>query len=86
MGTAEDFFFRRDALRALMYPRIRSVRYRSATQAVYSTQSAAQGELPEGQEKVPWGIAVLRNLFARCAGRHLRIYLIYTIYPHRCCL
>ena len=40
-GTAEEFFFRRDALRALMYPHIRSVRYRSATQAVYSTQSAA---------------------------------------------
>ena len=64
MGTAEDFFFRRDALRALMYPRSRSVRYRSATQAVYSTQSAAQGELPEGQEKVPWGIAVPRKPFS----------------------
>ena len=41
-GTAEDFFFRRDALRALMYPRIRSVRYHySATQAGNSTLGAA---------------------------------------------
>ena len=40
---------------------VRRVRYCSATQVVKSTQSAAQGELPEGQEKVPWGIAVPRN-------------------------
>ena len=38
-GTAEDFFFRRDALRALMYPHIRSVGYLSATQTSYSTQA-----------------------------------------------
>ena len=40
---------------------VRSAGYCSATQAVYSAQSAAQGELPEGQERVPWGIAVPRN-------------------------
>ena len=40
-GTAEEFFFRRDALRALMYPHIRSVGYRSATQVGNSTQGAA---------------------------------------------
>ena len=38
-GTAEEFFFRRDALRALMYPHIRSVGYLSATQTSYSTQA-----------------------------------------------
>ncbi len=32
-----------------------------------------QGELPEGQERVPWGIPVLRNSFPRYYGRHLRI-------------
>ena len=34
---------------------------------------AAQGELPEGQERVPWGMTVPRNPFARCNARHLRI-------------
>ena len=34
---------------------------------------ATQGELPEGQERVPWGIPVLRNSFPRYYGRHLRI-------------
>ena len=34
---------------------------------------AAQGELPEGQERVPWGITVPRNSLARCNARHLRI-------------
>ena len=40
---------------------VRSVRYCTATHVVKSTQSAAQGKLPEGQEKVPWGITVPRN-------------------------
>ena len=31
---------------------------------------ATQGELPEGQEKVPWGIPVSRNSFARYCARH----------------
>ena len=41
----------------------------------YSLPSAGatQGELPEGQERVPWGIPVLRNSFPRYYGRHLRI-------------
>ena len=34
---------------------------------------ATQGELPEGQEKVPWGIPVLRNSLTRYTARHLRI-------------
>ena len=34
---------------------------------------AAQGELPVGQERVPWGMTVSRNPFARCNARHLRI-------------
>ena len=38
---------------------------------------ATQGELPEGQEKVPWGIPVLRNGHTRYYRRHLRI--LYTI-------
>ena len=37
------------------------------------TAGATQGELPEGQEKVPWGITVSRNLFVRCYTRPLRI-------------
>ena len=36
---------------------------------------ATQGELPKGQERVPWGITVLRNSFARCYALHLRIFL-----------
>ena len=34
---------------------------------------ATQGELPEGQERVPWGITVLRNPLACYSVRHLRI-------------
>ena len=56
-STTEDFFFRRDALRALMYPRIRSVRYRSATQS-------------EGLRRR--GIAVPRDSLARCYRQGLR--------------
>ena len=40
-GTAEDFFYRRGAQCAPMSRHIRSVRYRSATHAVSSTQWAA---------------------------------------------
>ena len=57
-----------------MYPHIRIVGYRTATHAVYSTRGAAQGELPEGQERVPWGTTVPRNSFARYDGRHLRTF------------
>ena len=35
--------------------------------------SATQGELPEGQERVPWGITVSRNSFTRYYAQHLRI-------------
>ncbi len=51
---------------------VRSVRYCTATHVVKSTQSAAQGELPEGQEKVPWGIAVPHNSLARYVRQGLR--------------
>ena len=71
-GTAEDFFFRRDGLRPLMYPHIRSIRYRTATQVVFFPQGAAQGELPEGQEKVPWGMTVPHNTLARYDRQGLR--------------
>ena len=39
----------------------------------FISAGATQGELPEGQEKVPWGITVLRNEHMRYYGRHLRI-------------
>ena len=42
---------------------------------------ATQGELPKGQEKVPWGITVLRNSFTRCYGQHLRIPLYQQTLP-----
>ena len=47
---------------------------------------AAPGELPEGQERVPWGMAVPRNPWAHCNARHLRIFLFSRIYLRRCCL
>ena len=53
-----------------MYPRIRNVRYCTATQIGYSTQSATY----------PCRAA---RLLGDC-GRHLRIYLIGTIYPRKC--
>ena len=44
---------------------------------VYSTQSAAQGELPEGQERVPWGMTVPRNFFVRVVtGRTYEFHLM----------
>ena len=52
---------------------IRSAGYRSATYVVSPLLGAAQGELPEGQERVPWGIAVPRNSLTRYTARHLRI-------------
>ena len=42
---------------------------------------ATQGELPKRQEKVPWGITVLRNSFTRCYGQHLRIPLYQQTLP-----
>ena len=52
---------------------IRSVRYHTATQVRGSTQARHKVNCPKGQEKVPWGITVPRNPFARCNARHLRI-------------
>ena len=39
---------------------------------------AAQGELPEGQERVPWGIAVPRNSSARYYRQHYEDKLYQT--------
>ena len=66
-GTAEDFFYRRGAQCAPISLPIRSVRYRTATHMGNSTLGAAQGELPEGQERVPWGMTVPRNSFVGCS-------------------
>ena len=51
---------------------VRSVRCHSATQIRKPPLGAAQGELPVGQERVPWGIAVPRNSSARYYRQHLR--------------
>ena len=45
----------------------------TATQIGDSTLGAAQGELPEGQERVPWGITVPHESLARYYRQHLRI-------------
>ena len=60
-GTAEDFYYRRGAQCAPISLPIRSVRYFAATHKGNSALGAAQGELPEGQERVPWGITVPHN-------------------------
>ena len=40
-----------------------------------------QGELPKGQERVPWGIPASRNSLTRYTARHLRImYLAQFIF------
>ncbi len=44
---------------------------------------ATQGELPEGQEKVPWGIPVSRNLLARYYRQHLWIEMGAHRYQRR---
>ena len=45
---------------------------------------ATQGELPEGQERVPWGITVPRNSFVCCDRWHLRILSDDKRYPVGC--
>ena len=45
----------------------------TATQIGDSTLGAAQGELPAGQERVPWGITVPHESLARYYRQHLRI-------------
>ena len=45
-------------------------RQRTATQTVYSAQSAAQGELPEGQGKVLWSMTVPRNTITSAYRLH----------------
>ena len=72
-GTAVLFIFRRGGQWPPMYPHIRRVRQLTATHTVYSTLGAAQGELPEGQERVPWGITVPHESLARYYRQHLRI-------------
>ena len=72
-GTAEDFYYRRGAQCAPISLPIRSVRYFAATHKGNSALGAAQGELPEGQERVPWGITVPHNSLACYYRQHLRI-------------
>ena len=51
---------------------------------------ATQGELPERQEKVPWGIPVLRNSVVWClrtapvnSSAHAQQQGEHTVLPHR---
>ena len=52
---------------------LRNARFLAATHIGYSPQARHKVNCPKGQEKVPWGITVSRNPFARCNARHLRI-------------
>ena len=63
-GTAEDFYYRRGAQCAPISLPLRSAGFRTATHTGYSTQGAAQGELPEGQERVLWSMTVPRKPFS----------------------
>ena len=46
----------------------------------FISASATQGEWPERQEKVPWGIAVSRNSFTRYYRQFLRVTPIDKLY------
>ena len=70
-GTAEDFFYRRGAQCAPMSRHIRSVRYRTATQTVSSTQARHDSA------------AQLFNALYRTAPADLGVW---SIYLRRCCL
>ena len=39
----------------------------------FVSAGATQGELPKGQERVPWGIPVSRNSLTRYTAWHLQI-------------
>ena len=67
---AEELFYRRGAQCAPMSLPVRSARYLAATQDRKSTQRAAQGELPKGQERVLWRMAVPPNDLVGCCARH----------------
>ena len=79
-GTAVGLLYRRGAHCAPISRYIRSSRlpYCYTYRLLYA--GATQGELPEGQERVPWGIPVSRNSFVRYYGRHLRIFLVLALY------
>ena len=79
-GTAVGLLYRRGAHCAPISRYIRSSRlpYCYTYRLLYA--GATQGELPEGQERVPWGITVSRNSFVRYYGRHLRIFLVLALY------
>ena len=72
-GTAEDFFFRRGSTVCSHAPAYTQCQILCCYTGGSISAGATQGELPEGQEKVPWGIPVSRNSFAHYYGRHLRI-------------
>ena len=64
-GTAVGLLLRRNAHYASITRPIRSSRMPFCYTYRQLYADATQGELPEGQEKVPWGITVSRNSFAR---------------------
>ena len=64
-GTAVGLLLRRNAHYASITRPIRSSQMPFCYTYRQLYADATQGELPEGQEKVPWGITVSRNSFAR---------------------
>ncbi len=64
-GTAVGLLLCRNAHYASITRPIRSSRMTFCYTCRQLYADATQGELPEGQEKVPWGITVSRNSFAR---------------------
>ena len=64
-GTAVGLLLRRNAHYASITRPIRSSRMPFCYTYRQLYADATQGELPEGQEKVPWGITVSRNSLAR---------------------
>ena len=64
-GTAVGLLLRRNAHYASITRPIRSSRMPFCYTYRQLYADATQGELPEGQEKVPWGITVSRNSFVR---------------------
>ena len=79
-GPAVGLLDRRGAQCAPIPRHIRSSRIPYCYTCGFIFAGATQGELPEGQEKVPWGITVSRNSFARYYGRHLRILFDVRFY------
>ena len=84
-GTAEDFSSAKDG--PTSGPSFSSAYSQCRIPYCYTCgficAGATQGELPAGQEKVPWGIPVSRNLLARYYRQHLRIEMCAHRYQRR---